>query len=93
MKETEPKLFKDSESERLTYKRIIDKYFITGENIKNFFKDKPDQFLELRICEGEGWEKLCPFLDVDVPDFPFPYENKTTDTGHIPSMYNKFLNF
>ena len=29
--------------------------------------------LEYRI--GEGWEPLCRFLDVDVPDVPFPRDN------------------
>lgn len=29
--------------------------------------------LEYRI--GDGWEPLCRFLDVDVPDVPFPMDN------------------
>jgi hypothetical protein len=29
--------------------------------------------LEYRI--GDGWEPLCRFLDVDVPDVPFPRDN------------------
>lgn len=78
-----PNLFKDVESEKFFYNRAIHIYFDIGTEIRNFFKDKPDQFLELKICEGEGWEKLCPFLGVDVPDVEFPYKNKTTDTRRI----------
>ena len=72
-------LFDNNEREQLLYKTAIHRYFNIGKEIRYFFKDKPDQFLELKICEGEGWEKLCPFLNVDVPDFPFPYENKTSN--------------
>lgn len=28
--------------------------------------------LFLNICNGDGWEKLCPFLNHSVPDVPFP---------------------
>jgi len=40
-----------------------------------YFKDK-DNLLMLNICDGEGWEKLCPFLDISIPDAPFPNINK-----------------
>jgi hypothetical protein len=33
------------------------------------------RLLRLRITEGEGWEPLCDFLNLPVPDVPFPYEN------------------
>ena len=52
------------------------KYFNMGKEIRNFFKDKPDQFLEMRICEGDGWQELCQFLGKDIPDIPFPHLNK-----------------
>ncbi len=46
--------------------------------VRQFFADKPaDKLLELAICEGEGWEKLCPFLDVPVPAVRFPVKNAT----------------
>lgn len=32
-----------------------------------------EQRLEYRV--GDGWEPLCEFLGVDVPDVPFPREN------------------
>lgn len=33
----------------------------------------PERRLEYRI--GDGWGPLCRFLDVDVPDLPFPRDN------------------
>ena len=37
----------------------------------------PDRFLELRL--GDGWEPLCAFLGVPVPDTPYPQINNTNE--------------
>ena len=48
--------------------------------VRRFFADKPaDTFLELAICEGEGWDKLCGFLGVPVPAVPFPVANSAPE--------------
>ena len=39
------------------------------------FREKGRDLLVINICAGEGWERLCDFLDVPVPDMPFPHEN------------------
>jgi hypothetical protein len=36
-----------------------------------------DRLLVMDITAGDGWEVLCPFLGVEIPDRPFPHENKT----------------
>ena len=36
----------------------------------------------------DGWEPLCNFLNVPVPDIPFPYKNKTKNMGHISRFIN-----
>lgn len=59
-----------------SYKNAINIYYNKGIEIRSFFLDKPDQFLEIKICSGQGWETLCPFLGVDIPHVPFPYLNK-----------------
>jgi len=51
---------------------------VFDERVQRFFEDKPDsQFLQLRICDGEGWEKLCAFLDKPIPAKPFPNTNQS----------------
>ena len=40
------------------------------------FKNRPDDLLVMNFANGDGWEKLCTFLDVDVPSRPFPHSNK-----------------
>jgi len=42
-------------------------------DVREYFKDRPDDLLTMNICEGDGWEKLCPFLNKAVPDRPFPF--------------------
>ena len=44
---------------------------------KKYFKDRLNDLLVMNICNGEGWEKLCSFLNKPVPDVPFPKENIT----------------
>lgn len=36
----------------------------------------PQQLLVMNIIQGDGWETLCPFLHMPIPDVPFPHENK-----------------
>lgn len=43
-----------------------------------YFSDRPDDLLRFNIWEGDGWDKLCKFLNAPVPvDIDFPWENKT----------------
>lgn len=47
-----------------------------NQSVLAYFQDKPDKLLVLRITDGDGWEKLCPFLDKDIPTSDFPNVNK-----------------
>lgn len=40
-----------------------------------YFKNRPQDLLVIDITKGDGWEKLCPFLNKDIPDVPFPKSN------------------
>ena len=47
------------------------------EGVKEYFSGRSDQLLIMDICKGDGWEKLCPFLGVPVPDGAFPHRNES----------------
>jgi hypothetical protein len=49
--------------------------------VREHFRDRPDDLLELDITVGEGWSRLAPFLGVPVPDVPFPHENARATRG------------
>ena len=53
------------------------------KDIRNFFSDKPDQFLEMNICNGDGWDKLCKFLNLQKPNTKFPHYNKLTRQKNV----------
>lgn len=43
-----------------------------NEEVIDYFKDRPQDLLLMDITKGDGWEKLCPFLDKEIPDVAFP---------------------
>jgi hypothetical protein len=47
------------------------------ENTLEYFQDRLENLLVINICDGEGWEKLCPFLKVPMPIESFPVTNVT----------------
>jgi len=51
-------------------------YTVHNAEVCEFFAGSPN-FLELRICDGQGWPELCRFLDKPIPTEPFPHRNKT----------------
>lgn len=57
-------------------KSNLERYRNHIKEVKAYFKDRPNDLLEINICAGEGWEMLCAFLNKDVPDSPFPHLNK-----------------
>lgn len=42
-------------------------------NVMDFFAGRPRDLLVLDICGGQGWDRLCPFLDKPPPCGPFPW--------------------
>ncbi|MCA9487924.1 MAG: sulfotransferase family protein [Nanoarchaeota archaeon] len=44
-----------------------------------YFEERPNDFLIIDICNGEGWEKLCSFLSRSFPKEEFPHLNKSFD--------------
>lgn len=57
----------------------IERYERHNREVLEYFADRPGDLLVLAITEGEGWEKLCPFLGVPVPNRPFPTANTAQD--------------
>jgi 3'-phosphoadenosine 5'-phosphosulfate (PAPS) 3'-phosphatase len=60
----------DEDKFRAGYKKFT-------EGVFQYFMDRPDDLLVIDITRGEGWEKLCPFLDKPLQTIPFPKSNVT----------------
>jgi hypothetical protein len=55
--------------------RFLHVYEAHFKNVCDYFKDRPQDLLLYDIADGDGWEKLCPFLDIDPPNVKFPHRN------------------
>lgn len=55
---------------------ILEKYDKHNQDVKDYFKDRPDKLLVMNVIGGDGWKKLCSFLDKPIPKKPFPHKNK-----------------
>ena len=52
-----------------------------SDSVSRYFKDRPDDLLIMNMPEDFNWEKLCDFIEKEVPDRPFPRANiKSQDT-------------
>ena len=68
-------LYKDHFNTTEFTKDSFTKYYRDYNNkVREHFKGKSN-FLELNICNGDGWELLCPFLEKEIPDKQFPKSN------------------
>ena len=47
------------------------------EGVLEHFRGRPHDLLVLDVAAGDGWAKLCPFLDRPQPDVAFPKANVT----------------
>jgi 3'-phosphoadenosine 5'-phosphosulfate (PAPS) 3'-phosphatase len=45
--------------------------------VHQHFKNRSQDLLVMDIAANDGWEKLCTFLKVPIPDIPFPKANVT----------------
>ena len=57
-------------------KQRIQAYEKRNKQVIEYFKERPSQFLVMNIIDGEGWNKLCMFLNKPIPKKPFPQKNK-----------------
>jgi hypothetical protein len=60
-------------------------YDLHYKNVNEYFKDRPESLLIINIFEEEGWEKLCPFLNLPIFDKLFPFIAKNSDLRQILS--------
>jgi len=67
----------------------IQRYTSHNVEVTEFFKDKPN-FLMIDVTQGDGWDKVCPFLGKPIPGMPFPHANPARVRG--PKKSPSFLN-
>ncbi len=58
-------------------KKSMDKLLKHNQEVMGYFKRRKKDLLVLDIAKGEGWDKLCRFLQVQEPSLTFPHLNKS----------------
>jgi hypothetical protein len=53
--------------------RLTHVYETHADHVYRYFRERPHDLLVMNICAGEGWDKLCPFLDRPAPRSAFPW--------------------
>jgi len=55
------------------YKDVFNRH---NKEVQEYFLDRNSDFLQLNFFDGDAWEKLCKFLDKEMPREHFPHLNK-----------------
>ena len=69
-------------------KTFDERHCNTIEKIKSIVPK--DQLLIIDISK-QGWEPLCKFLNVEIPNRPFPYKNKSVSLELLNKLINAFV--
>ncbi len=64
-----------------------------NKEVIEYFTDRPNDLMVVDFTKGEGWEKLCSFLELEIPDVPFPHANKWEDKKARQSLYGQKKDF
>ncbi len=56
-------------------------------DVREYFKGRTD-LLEMDLAAGDGWDKLCAFLDKPHPGVPFPQRNQADEREAGLHPYN-----
>ena len=65
---------------------VIASYKKRNNDIVQYFSDKNDDLLLIYNVK-DGWPRLCKFLNVNVPDKPFPFQNKRNEFNDKENKY------
>ena len=70
------------------YKKRFEKH---NREVMDHFKGRNDDLLTLNFPEGDGWEKLCSFLEAPLPDIPFPHSGRAIDREKRKKPHRRFF--
>ena len=57
--------------------------------VMEYFRDRPNDLLVFDLPAGDGWDKLCSFLEHKVPDQPFQHANKASFSRKIKNLMKR----
>lgn len=73
--ENKHKSLYDSTFTKIDEEQWIERKFTHLIRVKKYFKNRSNDLLIIDITKGEGFDKLCPFLGLEVIEDIFPHKN------------------
>jgi Sulfotransferase domain len=58
---------------------FLARYRKHNADVLEYFKDRPQDLLVMKMSEGAGWAELCRFVDRPVPEMKYPHSNADID--------------
>ena len=67
---------------------FLARYRQHNQEVKEYFKDRPDNLLVMDMEARAGWNELCEFLHVPIPsvDYPSSYQTKLLSPEDVLSV-------
>ena len=59
-------------------RELIRRYELHNHEVRRYFAPRPELLLEVCWENGSGWPELCRFLELPIPNVPFPHANRST---------------
>ena len=72
-------------------KKQIEVYENHNNAVIDYFSGRPNNLLVVCWENGDGWEKICNFLRLEIPTSPFPHENSSQEQIFSLGNIRKFL--
>ena len=47
-----------------------------NDAVRAYFRNRPQDLLEICWERGDGWQAICEFLQRPLPDVPIPHDNR-----------------
>ena len=71
----------------------LNKYKKHNNDVKDYFKNRKEDLLIIDYSKGSSWEKICNFVEKEIPNKPFPHEKKTnySEKKLLKKIYNKLV--
>jgi Sulfotransferase domain/N-terminal domain of galactosyltransferase len=60
---------------------FLERYRRHNAEVREYFRDRPNQFLDLPLDQGDPWRKLCVFLNRQGTPGRFPHIDRTRPKG------------
>jgi hypothetical protein len=60
----------------VTETQLVARYQQHNCDVMDYFRERPNDLLVVDWEKEDGWDRLCGFLNHEVPDMPFPHANR-----------------